>query len=644
MQQKQASRASSTGPAATPATASGGGADINVILDAAVRPDLAASSVPGQIAARGLAGTGEVLPFLDQIQASFGAHDVGGVRAHVGGEAANASRQLGATAFATGRDVAFASSPDLHTAAHEAAHVVQQRAGVHLEGGVGEDEDAYERHADAVADAVVAGRSAESLLDAMPAGGGTCDGGGAASVQRKGATPLMTHVHGPLRGWAMTKIGEPLEGYDPQFKLLFEKINAYDRSEDGRPSAQLELLTAMLADLTSWYESHAAAFTQKDHEGLGQLLQVLIHERDTVQEQCDRLNRVTANDDSPYEQMTDEGMLWSHPENEYGTRALGKTGKAYFAEVSGMNRQSMGAEADHDKLPEQEWFRGFVERARIALSAAVVNHYTTSTRAQLLVADGMKSKMMLEKTNPSFKHNTSAYDDLGLANGGFLFFFIESPNAPIRKTRFAEGDDGAQPARISIPIQESGLLTRGWIMLSDFAQREYPDIATNKENNTHKSWLSTRAGDETNKVENKSFTEPVKHFRPGLAALKPEEFEAMEKEKDADRRSASAAVTTQVRGDKDSKQVYTGPEKQRIEIPDRMFQNILVGADIIPGLATRAALEVARIARVNLALAKTFMALEGEALMLFMLKDLFRPQAMIPNSLKIVPEYVKLGD
>lgn len=33
----------------------------------------------------------------------------------------------GAEAFATGNHVAFASSPSLHTAAHEAAHVVQQR-------------------------------------------------------------------------------------------------------------------------------------------------------------------------------------------------------------------------------------------------------------------------------------------------------------------------------------------------------------------------------------------------------------------------------------------------------------------------------------------------------------------------------------
>jgi hypothetical protein len=85
---------------------------------------------------------------------------------------------MGAQGYATGSHVAFRGSPDLHTAAHEAAHTVQQRGGVQLAGGVGRAGDRYEQHADAVADAVVAGRSAEGLLDQMAGGGG-----GAAAVQ-----------------------------------------------------------------------------------------------------------------------------------------------------------------------------------------------------------------------------------------------------------------------------------------------------------------------------------------------------------------------------------------------------------------------------------------------------------------------------
>jgi Domain of unknown function (DUF4157) len=84
-------------------------------------------------AAEGIGGGGGALPYADRIQASFGAaHDVSRVRAHVGGAAARASEQMGAEAYATGEDVAFRGQPDLHTA----AHVVQQRAGVQLSGGV----------------------------------------------------------------------------------------------------------------------------------------------------------------------------------------------------------------------------------------------------------------------------------------------------------------------------------------------------------------------------------------------------------------------------------------------------------------------------------------------------------------------------
>ena len=115
--------------------------------------DAAKTSAPTHEAAKlGLEGNSQALPYLDQIQRLFGPHDVRGVRAFVGGPAADASRAMGARAYATGNATAFAAPPDLHTAAHEAAHVVQQRAGVQLSGGVGQKDDAYEQHADEVAD------------------------------------------------------------------------------------------------------------------------------------------------------------------------------------------------------------------------------------------------------------------------------------------------------------------------------------------------------------------------------------------------------------------------------------------------------------------------------------------------------------
>lgn len=133
----------------------------------------------------GVAGGGQQMPFLDKIQASFGRHDVSGTRAHVGGDAKKASEGIGARAYATGSDVAFADAPDLHTAAHEAAHVVQQQAGVSLSGGVGQSGDRYEQHADRVADKVVAGQSAEGLLDEMAGG---------APVQKKSRRAIQRSV------------------------------------------------------------------------------------------------------------------------------------------------------------------------------------------------------------------------------------------------------------------------------------------------------------------------------------------------------------------------------------------------------------------------------------------------------------------
>jgi Domain of unknown function (DUF4157) len=116
-------------------------------------------------AADGLREGGDPLPYLDAIQERFGpTHDIGNLRAHIGGAAEEASERMGAEAYATGQDIAFGSRPDLHTVAHEAAHVIQQRAGVSLDGGVGRAGDQYERHADAVADLVVRGRSAEQEL------------------------------------------------------------------------------------------------------------------------------------------------------------------------------------------------------------------------------------------------------------------------------------------------------------------------------------------------------------------------------------------------------------------------------------------------------------------------------------------------
>jgi hypothetical protein len=135
---------------------------------------------PLAVAAETTRGPGGALPHRSQIQASFGHHDVSNIRVFQGSETHDAMQTLGARAFAYGDALAFNGAPDLHTAAHEAAHVVQQRGGVQLAGNIDQPGDVYERHADAVADRVSAGQSAEALLDQMAGGSGARP-----SVQRK---------------------------------------------------------------------------------------------------------------------------------------------------------------------------------------------------------------------------------------------------------------------------------------------------------------------------------------------------------------------------------------------------------------------------------------------------------------------------
>jgi hypothetical protein len=124
-----------------------------------------------EIAARGLTDSGGPLPYLEELQRAFGRHDLKDVRAATGDEAGRANERMGSVAYAMGDTVVFRdSSPDLFTVAHEVAHVIQQRAGSVPTGTIGQSGDRHEAHADAVAERVVRGQSAEDLLDQVAPG------------------------------------------------------------------------------------------------------------------------------------------------------------------------------------------------------------------------------------------------------------------------------------------------------------------------------------------------------------------------------------------------------------------------------------------------------------------------------------------
>jgi len=97
-------------------------------------------------AAHGVATPVSPLPHGAAIQQLFGNHRLSGIKAHTGTAAAASAAAMGAKAYATGEHLVLGDHTDLHTVAHEAAHFVQQRAGVQLKSGVGQAGDVYEHH------------------------------------------------------------------------------------------------------------------------------------------------------------------------------------------------------------------------------------------------------------------------------------------------------------------------------------------------------------------------------------------------------------------------------------------------------------------------------------------------------------------
>lgn len=135
-------------------------------------PAQQATSPPAAAAETARQGLGDAsagLPHFEILQQAFAGFDLSGVRSSVGGEAKQASQRLCAEAYATPEGVGFRDYPTLHTAAHEAAHVVQQRMG-HAPSRIGRD-DPLEQHADRVADAVVAGDATAPLFNELGQGG-----------------------------------------------------------------------------------------------------------------------------------------------------------------------------------------------------------------------------------------------------------------------------------------------------------------------------------------------------------------------------------------------------------------------------------------------------------------------------------------
>lgn len=222
----------------------------SVKLDDSELPNRSKTSTIQTAAAAGFAGSSSELPYREQIQKSFGpTHDLSAIQAYSGGPAAHAASIIGANGYASGNRIAFKQAPSLHLAAHEAAHIIQQRAGVHLSRGVGLAGDEYEQNADAIADRVVQGQPAADLLPgaskpAVKSGqqSCSCQGAGCAACKSQGTVPEQT-----TQGTAQTSdklLGEgrqseavqlqpaPKAPFDCQ--SLLEKIKEFINTIKGR--------------------------------------------------------------------------------------------------------------------------------------------------------------------------------------------------------------------------------------------------------------------------------------------------------------------------------------------------------------------------------------------------------------------------
>jgi len=119
----------------------------------------------------GNTGSNSDFPFHEQIQSSFGVHQISREEVVSGGEASEHAQRLGAKGFVKGGRAFLPKDADLEVAAHEAVHIVQQRALGASEKTIAQDDDLVEQQADSIARKVSRGENVEADLDRVVASG-----------------------------------------------------------------------------------------------------------------------------------------------------------------------------------------------------------------------------------------------------------------------------------------------------------------------------------------------------------------------------------------------------------------------------------------------------------------------------------------
>lgn len=568
-------------------------------------------------------------PLRTEMEARLGA-DFSDVRVHSDAAARRSAADVGARAYTSGSHVVIgAGASDKHTMAHELAHVIQQRQGP-VDGTdngsglrVSDPSDAYERRAETDAARAMAGPVPAG--PAHPGHPGSAGGPEPPAVQRRTATDLA----------AQTQDIKFPDGADRE--KIEEKIEAYDKLSDDELVAQRNTLTAIQGLLPV---------------DAGALGDIVAKELKHVDGELDRLAALTETPEGAYELMTEDGLLWQDEAFAKNVGTVGKTGKKYFEEISRGNVAELVRE---NSEREDAWQADIRPKLSAELLKFVVRHYTSPPQVPGLLEAGMKTRAKLEVDAArsggalgSVKHNTHSFDVHGLANTGFLFYFVEDPDRQSRSTGFGE-------VRITFTMEESGLLSTGWVMLADFYNRNMPTLMANPATGELKSYSL----DESKFLsENPDFTQKIRSRRRGTGGIRGSDGAppGMTRE----RRKEVSAVRSLLADEEGSVQQYgiekvptrKVKEKQlyketgKLERPELLHQNILVGDDIIPGLVERLLADIARVGTVHPEIGEQLRKKSPKELVNHLLAHVVRLQAMVPapKPQQIRPEHIEYLD
>ncbi|WP_405678165.1 MULTISPECIES: eCIS core domain-containing protein [unclassified Streptomyces] len=576
-------------------------------------------------------------PLREEMENRLGA-DFSDVRVHSDPLAQRSAAEIGARAYTSGSHVVVTDGgKDKHTLAHELTHVIQQRqgpvAGTDTGHGlrVSDPGDRFEREAEANASRVMAAPAPVQRAAREEHGTHAPVSGERAVVQRKGpeelgpSLPVDPPRPGGLLGRLMSRNPAPA---DPLVAQVRAGIAAYDSDPVRDPMHCMIELSRLTQEIAPAEDDAPPAVKP----WLAAALDIVKAELVLVNDQLVRDAEFPVEAGAPFSAMTTNGMLWQQAQWADSAAAFHMHGPSYFRELSELNRAGMAKEIGRGQ-GDRNWVPDVRTKLTSALQRSVLCHYTGRSRAETMLAQGrMKSKTELLRADPDAPNNSEAYDKHVLANEGFVFFFLEVPGSPFRSTRFS-GDD--EPARIQIPLTESPLMSQGWLMLSDFAQREYPTVRARPEDPAQtESKLNTRED-----AFSAEFTLPVRKFDVGAGAAADSldmeaVMEVMGNESNQERRGQIMFSTTQALSDEHSTMTYGSGAQEQVH-SERLRSNTLMGRDIVPGLVERAVVEIQRLEAVNPQLADRLKAMSGADLMRFLLKDLVRPQAMLPNTVDL---------